>query len=211
MFCHIDKIKANVDDLLRFRRGNGINDPPYVVYEATTVSWHPDNFSRCLEVVSSVDVFSPNHLELLALCGWPEKDFNKELIEGLAGKFIVAGVGPTSEGIVVVRAAQHGCLVMSKEIPATWLPAYYPPGHSKVVETTGAGNSFLGGFIMGLSETGNPVTAAKYGAVAASFVVEQLSLPSLDKAAATEADSELWNGEDPRERLIEYQSRFEAK
>lgn len=208
MFCHIDQIATRVLDLLYFRRIFGITARPYIIWEANTVSYSSEHLNKCLEAVRSVDVFSPNHIELLALYDLSEKDFDKEIIEVLATKFIEAGVGPTGEGVVVVRAAHFGCLVISTAIAATWLPPFYPPGHSKVVDTTGAGNSFLGGLIMGHSETGDFVKAAQYGAVAASFLVEQHGVPSLESGATTEGDRDLWNGVDPRERLAEYQRRI---
>ncbi|MCC8166228.1 MAG: PfkB family carbohydrate kinase, partial [Planctomycetes bacterium] len=37
---------------------------------------------------------------------------------------------------------------------------------------TGAGDSFCGGFLVGLRETGDAVEAALYGTVSSSFVVE---------------------------------------
>ncbi|MEW5815452.1 MAG: carbohydrate kinase family protein [Spirochaetota bacterium] len=43
---------------------------------------------------------------------------------------------------------------------------------TKAVDITGAGDSFGGGFLVGLAETGDPIKAACYGAVSASFVVE---------------------------------------
>jgi len=46
------------------------------------------------------------------------------------------------------------------------------PYPARVVDTTGAGDSFCGGFMVGLSETGNPVRAAMYGTVSASFAIE---------------------------------------
>ena len=46
---------------------------------------------------------------------------------------------------------------------------------NKVVDTTGAGDAFCGGFQVGLFETGDPVQAALYGAVSASFVIEEFS------------------------------------
>lgn len=72
--------------------------------------------------------------------------------------------------------------------------------HSQVVDTTGAGNCFLGGYAIGLLTTGDPVAAAHFGAVASSFVVQQLGLPKLDVEAAGVAP-ERWNGETVLGRL----------
>lgn len=66
------------------------------------------------------------------------------------------------------------------------MPAFYPSPsintqaqNKKVVDTTGAGNAFLGGFSIGLHETGDEIEAAMYGIVAASLVCEQIGVPIL--------------------------------
>lgn len=43
---------------------------------------------------------------------------------------------------------------------------------ARVVDSTGAGDSFCGGFAVGLAGTGDPVRAAQYGTVSASMVIE---------------------------------------
>lgn len=109
-------------------------------------------------------------------------------------------------------------MVRSRTIPATWVPAYWTSPadnasarHPEVVDTTGAGNCFLGGFAMGLLETGDPIVAASYGAVSSSFVVQQLGLPRLERCRGDEAGvkgdeevavgEEQWNGARVRDRL----------
>ena len=160
-----------------------------------------------MEAVQSVDVFSPNHIELLSLFGYPEVDFRKELVEELAFKMLEGGVGPQGKGVVVVRAAEHGCLVTSRSISPVWLPPFYGARDIKIVDTTGAGNAFLGGLVIGHSETGDFVKAAQYGSVAASFLVEQIGVPILEKANVSRRE-DLWNGEVPRQRLELYASRL---
>ena len=80
-----------------------------------------------------------------------------------------------------------------------WLPAYYQLDHRSVVEASGAGNAFLGGFVAGWVETGDAVEAAAYGIVASSFALEQVGPP-----LATGLDGERWNGVCLRARLQEY-------
>ena len=59
------------------------------------------------------------------------------------------------------------------EADGEWIniPAF--PTNAK--DPTGAGDAFCGGFQVGLFETGDPVQAALYGAVSASFVIEEFS------------------------------------
>lgn len=54
-------------------------------------------------------------------------------------------------------------------------------------DPTGAGDSFCGGFLAGLVENGNAVTAAHYGAISAARIVEHFgadgALPAPREAA----------------------------
>jgi ribokinase len=45
---------------------------------------------------------------------------------------------------------------------------------ARVEDVTGAGNAYCGGFLVGLAETGDLARAGRYGAVSASFALEQL-------------------------------------
>jgi sugar/nucleoside kinase (ribokinase family) len=69
---------------------------------------------------------------------------------------------------VVIKIGPHGSLVVDGSRVLTHVPAY----PADAVDPTGAGDSFCGGFLVGLHETGDLIQAALYGTVAASFVVE---------------------------------------
>ena len=69
----------------------------------------------------------------------------------------------------VVKLGANGCIVVDAHAQFTHVPAY----PSRTVDPTGAGDSFCGGFLVGLRETRDLVRAALYGTVAASFVVEE--------------------------------------
>lgn len=69
---------------------------------------------------------------------------------------------------VVVKIGEQGSIVVDGSRIATHVPAY----PADAVDPTGAGDSFCGGFLVGLLETGDLTQAALYGTVAASFVVE---------------------------------------
>jgi len=151
-----------------------------------------------------VDVFSPNHLELLALFGISSMAFDRLIIESLAVAFLKSGVGANRKGAVLVRAGENGCLTISEDSGPYWQLPYYESDHSKIVDTTGAGNAFLGGFAVGYCNTGDFLEASQYGSVAASFMLEQVSLPRL--SVDSSSGLELWNGDDPRRRLNRIQS-----
>jgi sugar/nucleoside kinase (ribokinase family) len=69
---------------------------------------------------------------------------------------------------LVVRQGAAGCLVLrrgARPVRVGTVPV-------RAVDPTGAGDAFCGGFCVGLASTGDPVRAAGYGAVAASYVIE---------------------------------------
>jgi len=57
----------------------------------------------------------------------------------------------------------------------------------EVVDVTGAGNAYCGGFLVGYVETGDVRMAAMYGAVSASFAVEQFGIPRITAETEQEA------------------------
>lgn len=60
-----------------------------------------------------------------------------------------------------------------------------------VVDVTGAGNAYGGGFLVGLGRGAPPVEAALMAAVSASFALEQFGLPRLDERTAATATARL--------------------
>jgi ribokinase len=67
-----------------------------------------------------------------------------------------------------------------------------PSAPADVIDTTGAGDAFCGGFIAGLVATGDPVLAAQHGVVSSSFVVETRgALAALDALDDGEAGRRL--------------------
>jgi sugar/nucleoside kinase (ribokinase family) len=80
---------------------------------------------------------------------------------------------------VVVRQGAAGCLVLrrgARPVRVGTVPV-------RVLDARGAGDAFCGGLCVGLARTGDPVRAAAYGAVSASFVVE-----ATDPLAVLDAD-----------------------
>ena len=93
--------------------------------------------------------------------------------------------------VVVLKLGAEGSLVYQrKDDSFTAIPA----APAAVVDVTGAGDAFCGAFAVGLSETGDPVTAARWGAVAASFVIEGFgALHALESATKAKRDTRLQN------------------
>jgi len=148
---------------------------------------------------------SPNAeeaLSLLSVKGPP----SKQLVEQVAARFLEYGVGREGKGAVVIRSGEMGAFVRTRGGAGKWVSAFWTEEHTdKVVDVTGAGNAFLGGFAAGLQlSEGDIYQAALYGSISASFIIEQAGLPLCTK----DGDGKLlWNGESPQKRLLALQAR----
>ena len=108
-----------------------------------------------------VDAFLPSNQEIRSLFG-----------EGINMEEAAQTLGEWGARIVVIKLGSQGVLVREENGRTIHLPAYYPPGSRQVIDVTGAGDAFCGGFMVGLAQTKNAVTAAQMGLVSASFVLE---------------------------------------
>jgi cytidine kinase len=101
----------------------------------------------------------------------------------------VRALGPR---FVVLKKGEHGSMFFS-QFETYVLPAYPTP---RVVDPTGAGDSFAGGMMGYLAQQGNvePKTlklALAYGTLAASFTVEDFSLDRLKKLTRDEIEQRM--------------------
>lgn len=129
---------------------------------------------------------------------------SKILIEEAARRLLAFGVGPSGQGSVIVRSGALGAFVLTQQ-GGRWIDAFWMVDDAdKVVDVTGAGNSFLGGLAAGLAFTEDMYEAAMYGAVSSSFVIQQYGLPVL--SISTDG-SATWNGDSPQRRLTELAAR----
>lgn len=155
-------------------------------------------------------VFSPNHEEAGTFFGEAieeqESEGKPQKIEELAQRFLDLGLRRTC----IIRSGRLGAYVKQADSYAqsettrrgTWIPAYYQ-NSDKVVDVTGAGNSFLGGLMAGLFlEKEDVLQACLYGSVSSSYVIEQYGLPGIDSEGC-------WNSTDkPTERLQAMRTRL---
>lgn len=127
-------------------------------------------------LLSAGQIFSPNQDEASSLVGSGEPlDLIQRLVE--AGAEIVA-----------LRQGPTGATVHRTDTSETW---HIPAVETTVVDPTGAGNAFCGGFLAGWVQTRDLCTAGLYGAVAASFLVEQVGLPDPSPKISEEAKKRL--------------------
>ncbi len=117
----------------------------------------PENRDLFRASMPLVEVVSPNLLEAQKFTG-------REIAEDAIRALLDDGARA-----VALRMGGEGSLVSDGHL---WCRV--PPAHpERIVDVTGAGNAYCGGFVVGLAETGDLVRAACMGAVAASFSLEQ--------------------------------------
>ncbi len=125
-----------------------------------SIRYMDPSFRRDLpSIVHGLDAFLPSGQETRSYFSEYKMDV-WEMAEALADM----GAG----FVVIKRGAGGQCLWDKNARRRLQIPAY----PAQVRDVTGAGDSFCGGFIVGLSQTGDPVEAALMGSVSASLTIE---------------------------------------
>jgi cytidine kinase len=85
---------------------------------------------------------------------------------------------------LAIKLGERGSLVHDAIKNKTWHIPVYP---ARVVDTTGAGDAYCGGFIAGFGDTGDVVEAGIRGTVSASFAIEDYGALHLMNVNSLEA------------------------
>jgi sugar/nucleoside kinase (ribokinase family) len=129
-----------------------------ILWEPWDIYCQPEYREEYRRLLPQVDFFSPNLAEARRLTGLGEP---RQVIRALL---------EDGAACVALRMGAQGSLVAT----ANGREMRVPPVHVKqVVDPTGAGNAYCGGFLVGLGETGDLLEACRYAAVSASLALEQ--------------------------------------
>jgi sugar/nucleoside kinase (ribokinase family) len=158
---------ANIDPELQLQVLNQITDPKLIVTD-TMNFWISGKRDALNKVIQRSNMLILNDEESRQLTG--EINLLKSAEKILA-------IGPE---VVVIKKGEHGAILISKD--SYFIAPAYPV--KKLVDPTGAGDSFAGGFVgyLAKSETfqdGELRRAIMYGTVVASFCVEDFSFKRL--------------------------------
>src|SRR3989441_9681244 len=129
---------------------------------------------RLLKLAAWVDVFLPSRDELLDLVGYDDPP--RALRELWAQR---------GAPLVVAKMGKDGVLLWDRDRAAI-VPVEATP--AQIVDETGAGDAFCGGFAGGIAQGLDPVEAARRGNVSAAFAAEgvgSLTLASVTPVGAT--------------------------
>ncbi len=125
-------------------------------------------------LLTGVDIFSPDLPDAMERTGAAD---SRACLDQLQS---------TGADVLALRMGAEGSLVRHVPTGRTW---HIPAVPTRVVDVTGAGNAYCGGYLIGWVETGDAARAGCYGAVAASFMIEQFGLPQPDTAMRREAEA----------------------
>lgn len=147
-------------------------------YPDALLLWEPnqpymltENRDEFRQLVPLADVVSPNLLEAQQIYGSHD------------GENLIKMLLDDGAKVVALRMGEHGSLAGKQGSPELLhIPAVSVP---KIVDQTGAGNTYCGGFMVGWHLTHDLRTAVCYGATAASFALEKIGV--LDYSQADEA------------------------
>jgi sugar/nucleoside kinase (ribokinase family) len=121
-------------------------------------------------MLREADIILPSYLEAVKLTGETELPRIRDRLAGFGIKLLVVKLG--AEGSYLTDFRQEWRVPTFKEF--------------KPLDTTGAGDSFVGGFIRGTLEGWDPQAAACFGSCVASFNVAQVGatggVPDFDTA-----------------------------
>ncbi|TPX69812.1 hypothetical protein SpCBS45565_g02172 [Spizellomyces sp. 'palustris'] len=196
------------------KRLQGRAKNPYIVWEPSPESCRSTNWNEFLTACGVANVVSPNHeeakqlaTEALSTCrvvnqasrshvGREEEncaiDDLNELVSCILASLEALRIPPPT---LLLRAAERGCLVVPPKAVPVLVPAYWTVvaqgNPTAIVDVTGAGNSFLGGWMAGhVLSNRDAIAAACYGSVSASFTLEQVGCP----VSRMENGREVWSG-----------------
>jgi sugar/nucleoside kinase (ribokinase family) len=156
-------------------------DKPQFVAADTMNMWITEHTKDLSELLRRIDCLVLNDEEARLLSG------RTNLIEA-AGS--VLAMGPS---VVIVKKGEAGSFMATADGDRFILPGY--PA-TQVIDPTGAGDSFAGGFMgyvakMGTIETIVLRKAIAYGTIIASFTISEFSLDGLTSITMADIDSRL--------------------
>lgn len=170
------------------------------IYEPLPTDCLPNNLEAMAKLIPHIDVFTPNWEEASSLCSDILAD--DASVKAVAATF--ASYQKPNSVVVIRQGAKGAYMVQSGQQDGVQLPAYHLD-QARVIDVTGGGNSFCGGFVAGYQMSGGDwVAAAVAGNIVSGCVIEALAMPEL---TVNDDGVELWNNLTTAERLRRYREQ----
>jgi len=163
-------------DAANFRRWRERYPNAVMLWEPNQPYMNPANRDEFIATLQQADIVSPNLLETRLIYNAP----NTEPVD-LLQRLLADGAA-----VAVLRLGEAGSLAGQRTPGGARIVHLPAVPVADVIDVTGAGNCYCGAFLVGWVRTGDLVTAGAYGAVAASFTVEEIGV--LDNARIDPAE-----------------------
>lgn len=182
--------------------------PRFIAWEPLPDICDPSHFIEMSRILGSDDdstlIFSPNAEEGARLFG------DKEPLTMAEAEICIRKFDQVlaDKHVCVLRCGKLGSVSLTQRDQESGQrsiyqhPAYHESEPEMVVDPTGGGNSFLGGFCVGYTATHDLKIANICGNIAAGCIIEQIGVPKFDPKTRE------WNGLTFRQRLERYLARF---
>jgi len=125
--------------------------------------------TQLCQVLPFVDFLFGNESEALALSD--AFSWNLQEIDQIATKMSQELIG-CSEGLVVITQGSQPTIVSQKDAPLQCFPVQSIPT-DQIVDTNGAGDAFVGGYLSEYLKGGNLATCVEKGHYAASYIIRR--------------------------------------
>lgn len=193
---------------LKEETSSSVCHPQVIVWEPLPDICDQAHYNEIEEIIGREEdfaiVFSPNAEEGARLLGDIEP-LTLEEADSCIKRFdqLLA-----DKNVCVLRCGKLGSLTLTSRNLATGKrsiyhhPAYHENSPDKVIDPTGGGNSFLGGFCLAYTATQDLKIANICGNIAAGCIIEQIGVPKFDHQTRE------WNGQTFRQRLDTYLANF---
>ncbi|KAL6453726.1 MAK32 Protein MAK32 [Candida maltosa Xu316] len=187
LICTIDRCESIIDKLNKENPEN----PPIFIYEPLPWDCIHERLDALKKLLPKIHIFTPNLDEAKLLLGITTTDCDPNLIAQEFTSFLKIPNSGT-----VLRCGAGGCLINTIDGTSIQLPAYHQ-NQKNVIDVTGGGNSFCGGFGMGFClSKGNWLEAGICGNISSGCVIEKLGMPVVK--------GDTFNDKTFRERLKTY-------
>jgi len=122
----------------------------------------PDCLSIIQKILPQIDAFLPSDQEVRSLLG-------SEIALSQAAELFNFWGAP----LVIIKIGAKGILLYDRAHGLRHLAPYHQPNDPQIIDITGAGDAFCGGFLVGLAHNkADPIQASQMGLVSASIAIE---------------------------------------
>ena len=162
-----------------------------VTLDPPLLSPNDEGFQEWIEILPNLHAFFPSEIEFKALGGGCSPHKNPNAIIEFAEHYGV--------NVLALKLAENGSYLYKK---ATKELYYAPTACRRIIDCTGAGDAFAGGFIHGYTSINDPIEALGYASVAASFAAESHSAIELLYKNKSQAQQRLYEFSGKVKRLM---------